>query len=267
MSQGGHRQGDAPAGERSYRRESSCGFHNTHQQWGELASYWTLTNPIRVNTLELTTSEALLAVLMHPQRPDLQREIADTPYPTLAKRIGESVAPSHEDWEHKRVQAMRLCLRLKVQTNHAAIAKVLKDTATSDIVQISGYDTFWGTRPTRDGRLIGHNVPRTIVDGAAPAARREPSARAPRAPQPGVHRHQRTDQAPATPNWTRREITTRKKNTQNNRQREWTVNESVNGNITGTRVVCVPARAVERKAHRTSPTIKYMGKTECRHSR
>ena len=158
MSEGRHRQSGTQAGERSYRRESSCGFHNSHHLWGELASYWTLPNPIRINTLDLTTSEALLAVLMHPQRPDLQRKIAETPYPTLAKRIGESVAPSQTDWEHKRVQAMRLCLRLKAQTNHHAIAKVLEDTGTSDIVEISGYDTFWGTRPTRDGQLIGHNV-------------------------------------------------------------------------------------------------------------
>jgi predicted NAD-dependent protein-ADP-ribosyltransferase YbiA (DUF1768 family) len=65
---------------------------------------------------------------------------------------------TREDWDTVRVSAMAWVLALKFQQNFDSLGPLLESTGENHIVEWSTKgDTFWGTKKTSEGILVGEN--------------------------------------------------------------------------------------------------------------
>lgn len=77
--------------------------------------------------------------------------------PGEAKRIGRKVALIHA-WDHRRVDVMRDCLRMKFLQNDELMEKLL-DTGSEELVEGNTWnDNFWGRTRDKNGSWNGANM-------------------------------------------------------------------------------------------------------------
>ena len=148
----------AVAESRTYKRREAAVFCKTTEEFGGLSNM-AGGFPLRVNGVDILTSEALYQACRFPHMPDVQRLIIDQRSPMTAKMKSKPFrSQSRKDWDSVRVRVMRWCLRVKLAQNWVTFNDLLLSTADRPIVEESRKDDFWGAFAEDDGTLIGSNV-------------------------------------------------------------------------------------------------------------
>jgi putative DNA methylase len=143
---------------RTYERRESAVFCKTTEEFGGLSNM-AAGFPLRVNGVDILTSEALYQACRFPQLPDVQRLIIDQKSPMTAKMKGKPHrSKTREDWDVVRTRVMRWCLRVKLAQNWVTFQDLLLATGDRPIVEESKKDDFWGAFAQEDGTLVGRNV-------------------------------------------------------------------------------------------------------------
>jgi ribA/ribD-fused uncharacterized protein len=114
---------------------------------------------LRVNGINILTSEALYQACRFPHLPEVQRLIIEQRSPMTAKMKSKPYREqSRADWDSVRVRIMRWCLRVKLAQNWSTFGDLLRSTDNLPIVELSRKDDFWGAKSQEDGTLVGMNV-------------------------------------------------------------------------------------------------------------
>jgi putative DNA methylase len=143
---------------RTYIRGDCITFRRTKERFGGLSNM-APGFPVRVNGLDVRTSEALYQACRFPHRPDLQELIIGQRSPMTAKMKSKPYRSiSRPDWDRVRIRVMRWCLRVKLAQNWDTFAELLLATGERPIVEDSRKDDFWGAKDAGDGTLIGVNA-------------------------------------------------------------------------------------------------------------
>jgi putative DNA methylase len=143
---------------RTYDRRASAVFCKTTEKFGGLSNM-AGGFPLRVNGVDILTSEALYQACRFPQLPDVQRVIIAQKSPMTAKMKSKPHrSKTRMDWDAVRTRVMRWCLRVKLAQNWLTFRELLLATGDRPIVEESKKDDFWGAFAQEDGTLVGRNV-------------------------------------------------------------------------------------------------------------
>jgi ribA/ribD-fused uncharacterized protein len=143
---------------RTYEPAEAAVFCKTTERFGGLSNM-AGGFPLRVNGVNILTSEALYQACRFPHLPEVQRLIIDQKSPMTAKMKSKPYRDqSRPDWDSVRVRIMRWCLRVKLAQNWTTFGNLLSSTSDLPIVELSKKDDFWGAKPQEDGTLVGMNV-------------------------------------------------------------------------------------------------------------
>jgi ribA/ribD-fused uncharacterized protein len=143
---------------RVYDPAAAAVFCKTAERFGGLSNM-AGGFPLRVNGVNILTSEALYQACRFPHLPKIQQLIIEQRSPMTAKMKSKPYrSESRIDWESVRVRIMRWCLRVKLAQNWDAFGDLLRSTDDLPIVELSRKDDFWGAKPQEDGTLVGINV-------------------------------------------------------------------------------------------------------------
>lgn len=143
---------------RTYQRSDCVTFRKTKEVFGGLSNM-AGGYPLKVNGVNILTSEALYQACRFPHLPDVQKLIIAQNSPMTAKMKSKPYRnQSRSDWDKVRVNVMRWCLRVKLVQNWDKFGQLLLDTGDKAIVEDSSKDDFWGAIPTDDHELIGVNA-------------------------------------------------------------------------------------------------------------
>ncbi len=144
---------------RTYHRGESIVFLKTKDQWGGLSNM-SAGFPIRVNGVDIRTSESLYQACRFPTRPDVQQMIIDQASPMAAKMKGKPFrrTDNRSDWDKVQISIMRWALRVKLAQNWDKFGSLLRDTGNLPIVEESRRDQFWGAKPIDYDTLLGQNI-------------------------------------------------------------------------------------------------------------
>jgi type I restriction enzyme, S subunit len=143
---------------RIYDRREAIIFRKTNDLFGGLSNMASGYR-LRVNNIEILTSEALYQACRFPHMPEVQRLIIAQLSPMTAKMKSKPYRKhTRADWDSVKVKIMRWCLRLKLAQNWRKFADLLISTNSRDIVEESKRDNFWGAKPKGDWVLEGENI-------------------------------------------------------------------------------------------------------------
>ncbi len=143
---------------REYRRSESAVFLKTKAKYGGLSNM-AGGFPLKINGVDIRTSEALYQACRFPHYPDVQRLIIGQRSPMSAKMKSKPYRDrTRPDWDRIRVKIMRWCLRVKLVQNREKFGDALLETRDLPIVEQSRRDDFWGAKPINDQTLIGVNA-------------------------------------------------------------------------------------------------------------
>lgn len=142
----------------TYNRTDCIVFKKTKEAFGGLSNM-AGGFPIKINDINILTSEALYQACRFPRIPDVQELIITQGSPLAAKIVGKSHRKdTRPDWDTVRVKIMRWCLRVKLACNWNEFGELLNLTGEKPIVEDSRKDRFWGA-VTEDGEsLVGNNI-------------------------------------------------------------------------------------------------------------
>ena len=133
-------------------------FRRTRDRYGGLSNM-AAGYPLRVNGIDVPTTESLYQALRYPKLPEVQRRIIATANPMAAKRIAIAHYPhTRPDWYDIRVEVMRWVSGVKLAQNWERFSELLTSTANRPIVEFSYRDDFWGAKPSSQDNLIGVNM-------------------------------------------------------------------------------------------------------------
>ena len=109
-----------------YPRQGSVVFLRVNEANGELSNM-NGRFPLRVNGIEIRTSEALYQACRFPGYPEVQRLIIDAKSPMAAKMASKPHRKDkcRADWEQVHVDVMRWCLRVKLAQHMDAFGGLL----------------------------------------------------------------------------------------------------------------------------------------------
>jgi type I restriction enzyme S subunit len=144
---------------RVYRAAECVVFRRTGEEFGGLSNM-APGFPLRVNGLDIGTSEVLYQCFRFPHLPDVQRMLLEERSPMTAKMKSKPYrGQSRPDWDAVRVRVMRWCLRVKLAQNWRSFGALLERTGDRPIVESSRKDAYWGALPDENGdELRGTNV-------------------------------------------------------------------------------------------------------------
>jgi ribA/ribD-fused uncharacterized protein len=143
---------------RIYNRNECIAFRKTKEAFGGLSNMAGGYN-LKVNGVNILTSEALYQACRFPHLPEVQQLIIAQNSPMTAKMKSKPYRDqSRQDWDKVRVNIMRWCLRVKLVQNWEKFGQLLLQTGDKPIVEDSSKDDFWGAIPTEDNQLVGANV-------------------------------------------------------------------------------------------------------------
>ena len=143
---------------RVYNIKECISFKKTNEEFGGLSNMAS-GFPLKINNIDIKTSEALYQSMRFPDYPDIQKEIIYQKSPMTAKMISKKYRKiyTREDWNKKRISIMRWCLQVKLVQNMDKFGLLLIETKDKNIVEISRKDDFWGTIQ-KEEFLIGVNA-------------------------------------------------------------------------------------------------------------
>lgn len=143
---------------RTYHVNESVVFNKTDEEFGGLSNM-AGGYPLRVNGIDILTSEALYQACRFPHMPEIQRLLIEQKSPMTAKmKTKPYLSKSRPDWQSVRVSIMHWCLRVKLVQNFEKFSQLLLQTDGMAIVEKSRRDAFWGAKPMDDQILDGTNV-------------------------------------------------------------------------------------------------------------
>lgn len=143
---------------RTYLRYNCIVFRKTKEQYGGLSNMAS-GFPICINGISIRTAEALYQACRFPDLPEIQEKIISEKSPMTAKMKGKPYRDrTRSDWNHTRVKIMKWCLRAKLAQNWEKFGELLLSTGDLPIVEESKKDSFWGAKPTEEGKLVGVNA-------------------------------------------------------------------------------------------------------------
>ena len=144
---------------RTYSPVECVVFRKTKERYGGLSNM-AGGFPLRVNGIDIWSSEALYQACRFPSRPDVQKMVLAERSPMTAKMKSKRFREefSRSDWEQIKIKVMRWCLRVKLAENWDSFGGLLRSTGEKPIVEESGKDDFWGAKQTDVGVLAGRNV-------------------------------------------------------------------------------------------------------------
>lgn len=127
-----------------YNVTECCVFRKTKELYGGLSNMAS-GFPLKVNGVQILTSEAIYQACRFPHLPDVQEKIIKEKSPMSAKMVGKPFrSNSRTDWDDTRIKIMRWCLRVKLAQNFIEFGKLLESTFDKPIVEDSSKDDFWG---------------------------------------------------------------------------------------------------------------------------
>ena len=143
----------------TYSRTKSVVFFKTDGTYGGLSNMCG-GFPLSVNGIEIRNSESLYQSCRFPGHPEVQNLILDQTSPLLSKNVSKPHRKdkSRTDWDMVQVEVMWWCLRVKLLQNWDEFGGLLWMSGQRPIVEESRKDTFWGTKSTDEGTLVGSNV-------------------------------------------------------------------------------------------------------------
>ena len=143
----------------TYSRTKSVVFFKTDGTYGGLSNMCG-GFPLSVNGIEIRNSESLYQSCRFPGHPEVQNLILDQTSPLLSKNVSKPHRKdkSRTDWDMVQVEVMWWCLRVKLLHNWDEFGGLLWMSGQRPIVEESRKDTFWGTKSTDEGTLVGSNV-------------------------------------------------------------------------------------------------------------
>lgn len=137
-----------------YHKENSCIFKKNNEEFGGLSNMAT-GFPLRVNGVEIKTTEALYQACRFPHLPEIQQKIIEQKSPMTVKMISNSnKKKSREDWDNIRLKVMKWCINIKLAQNFVSFGAVLHETGLKNIVENSAKDNFWGAIPNEEGTIF-----------------------------------------------------------------------------------------------------------------
>ncbi len=143
--------------QREYKKHECAVFRKTKEQYGcfsNMASAF----PLKINNLEVKSSEALYQALKFPNDPEIQIKILIEKNPFNAKMVSRKYNEKcRRDWDNIKVKIMDFCLRLKLAQHYDSFGKTLKESYPMPIVEYSPTDAFWGAT-SKDNILVGTNA-------------------------------------------------------------------------------------------------------------
>lgn len=158
---------------RTYSRADSVVFCKTKEAFGGLSNM-AAGFPLRINGVQILTSEALYQACRFPHMPDVQKLIIGQASPMTAKMKGKPYRNgTRKDWDAVRIGIMRWCLQVKLAFHWVAFGNLLLSTENKSIVEESKKDDFWGAKPQEDGTLVGANVLGRLLMGLREDLRRD----------------------------------------------------------------------------------------------
>lgn len=139
---------------RVYHKENSCIFKKNNDKFGDLSNMAT-GFPLRVNGIDIRTTEALYQACKFPHLPDIQQKIIEQKSPMLVKMISNTnKKKSRDDWENIRLKVMKWCINVKLAQNFVSFGASLHETGLKNIVENSAKDNFWGAIPNEDETIF-----------------------------------------------------------------------------------------------------------------
>lgn len=142
---------------RTYKTSDVVSFRRAKGTWG-VFSNMASAYPLKINNLEIKSSEALYQALKFSNAPDVQVKILIEKSPFNAKAISRKYnGVCRSDWGEIKIKAMRFCLQAKLAQHYDTFGKALKESWPKDIVEYSPSDAFWGAVPN-DNYLVGVNA-------------------------------------------------------------------------------------------------------------
>lgn len=161
---------------RKYRRSESAVFLKTKEKYGGLSNM-AGGFPLKINGIDIRTSEALYQACRFPHIPEVQRLIIGQRSPMSAKMKSKPHrCNSRPDWERVRVKIMRWCLRVKLVQNWKKFRDALMETGDLPIVEHSRRDDFWGAKPIDEKTLVGVNALGRLLMELRESIKKEPTA-------------------------------------------------------------------------------------------
>ncbi len=137
-----------------YHKENSCIFKKNKEEFGGLSNMAT-GFPLRVNGVEIRTTEALYQACRYPHLPEIQQKIIEQKSPMQVKMISNmNKKKSREDWDNIRLKVMKWCIKVKLAQNFVSFGTVLHETGLKNIVENSAKDNFWGAIPNEEGTIF-----------------------------------------------------------------------------------------------------------------
>jgi ribA/ribD-fused uncharacterized protein len=138
-----------------YKANECCVFRKTKELYGGLSNMAS-GFPLKVNGVNILSSEALYQACRFPHLPDIQEKIIKEKSPMSAKMVGKPYRNnSREDWDDTRIKIMRWCLKVKLAQNFFEFGKLLESTFDKPIVEDSSKDDFWGAiRDKQDENIL-----------------------------------------------------------------------------------------------------------------
>lgn len=144
---------------RSYIPNECVVFCKTKEAFGGYSNMCS-GYPLRVNDVDILTSEALYQAFRFPDYPELQKMIIAQRSPMAAKMKTKPHrrACNRPDWESQHVLFMRWCLRVKLLQHWEKFSALLLQSESLSIVEKSNKgDKFWGAVLTESKTLVGQN--------------------------------------------------------------------------------------------------------------
>jgi type I restriction enzyme S subunit len=143
---------------RKYIKEECIVFKKTHESFEGLSNM-AAGYPIKLENINILTSEALYQCCRYPHLSNVQKLIISERSPMIAKMVSKKYTKeTRVDWNDIRINVMRWVLRVKLLNNFNTFGKLLMTTGNKYIVEESRRDDFWGTKLQSDGTLVGANI-------------------------------------------------------------------------------------------------------------
>lgn len=137
-----------------YHKEDSCIFKKNNEEFGGLSNMAS-GFPLRVNGVEIRTTEALYQACRFPHLPEIQQKIIEQKSPMLVKMISNAnKSKSREDWDNIRINVMKWCINIKLAQNFVSFGAVIHETGLKNIIENSANDNFWGAIPNKEGTIF-----------------------------------------------------------------------------------------------------------------
>ena len=160
---------------RKYRRSESAVFLKTKEKYGSLSNMAS-GFPLKINGVDIRTSEALYQACRFPRAPNVQRLIIEQRSPMSAKMRSKPYRDkTRPDWHLVRVKIMRWCLRVKLVQNWEKFRDALLETENLPIVEHSRRDDFWGAKPINEQTLVGVNALGRLLMELRESIKKEPT--------------------------------------------------------------------------------------------